>query len=303
VLVLGAEGRAPVRYPVRLRRDERLKLDVELPSAQVAPPGFVYVPAGRFLFGSGDEGLRRGFLSTVPMHEVYTAAFWIAKDETTYSDWLAYLAALGPEERAKRTPNVGKFSGALELKSIGPDRWEIRLKPGKEQLVARTGEKISYAARKTRAVQDWMRFPVSGVTFNDAEAYAAWLQSSGKVPGARVCEETEWERAARGADAREYPHGDALEPDDANFDETYGRDPLSFGPDEVGSHPASTSPFGVDDLAGNVWEWVRATKGEPVARGGAYYYDRNTSRSTNRQVPEPTLRDVTVGVRICATPH
>ena len=51
-----------------------------------------------------------------------------------------------------------------------------------------------------------------------------WLDRTGRVPGARVCEEREWERAARGADDRMYPHGDNLEPDDANFDETYGKD-------------------------------------------------------------------------------
>jgi formylglycine-generating enzyme required for sulfatase activity len=170
-------------------------------------------------------------------------------------------------------------------------------------MIASSGERIHYRARKLRAVQDWLRFPVSGISYSDAEAYAAWLAAAGKVPGARICDEPEWERAARGADGREYPHGDTLAADDANFDETYGRDPLSFGMDEVGSHPASRSPFLVDDMAGNVWEWARSTKGEPVARGGAYYYDQVSVRSTNRQVPEPTLRDITVGVRICASPH
>ena len=49
---------------------------------------------------------------------------------------------------------------------------------------------------------------------------------------------------ARGADDREFPGGDFLDPDDANFDETYAREPASMGPDEVGSYPASRSPFG-----------------------------------------------------------
>src|SRR5207253_2500866 len=82
-------------------------------------------------------------------------------------------------------------------------------------------------------------------------------------------------RPARGADGRPYPHGDRLSPDDADFDETYGRNPLSFGPDEVGSHPASDSPFGVSDMVGNVWEWVRSLgPGQVLYRGGSWYQDR-----------------------------
>jgi formylglycine-generating enzyme required for sulfatase activity len=147
-----------------------------------------------------------------------------------------------------------------------------------------------------------MRLPVTGVTWENAQAYAGWLHRSGRLPGARICDEREWERAARGADDRLYPHGQRLAGDEANIDETYGRHPLAFGPDEVGSHPASDSPFGVADLAGNVWEWARSVVKSPriVQRGGGFYHEKVASRSNNREPGEETLREIHIGVRLCA---
>ena len=79
-----------------------------------------------------------------------------------------------------------------------------------------------------------MRFPVSGIDWDDVLAYTRWLSSSGRVPRARPCREDEWERAARGADGRAFPHGDELRPSDANWEATYDKQPLAFGPDTLG---------------------------------------------------------------------
>jgi serine/threonine protein kinase/formylglycine-generating enzyme required for sulfatase activity len=306
LLTFEAEGHAAVRYPVLLERGEERHARVDLPRAADCPPGFVYVPAGRFLFGSSlDESKRRGFLSTVPVHAMETGPYFIARHEVTYGDWIAYLRALPKKERERRMPRIGEAAliGALRLRELTTGQYKLAFQPSEATITAVEGNPMIFAARRVRATQDWLRFPVAGISRHDAEAYAAWLDATGRVPGARLCTELEWERAARGADDREMPHGDVLAPDDANFDETYAKDAANMGPDEVGSHPASTSPFGLDDMAGNVFEWTVSTlePGGSVARGGAYFYDQMTARSTNRTTLEPNMRDPRLGMRLCAS--
>lgn len=303
LLTFELPGHAPTRLPLLLDRAEHLRLDIPLVAASRVPDGFVYVPPGRFLFGTAaDEEARRSFFNTAPLHESRTGAFLIARHEATWSEWIAFLESLTPEERARRSPRVSGLGGSLALDQLADGAWQLTLQPTRRAYVARAGEPIRYEARAHRAVQDWRSFPVAGVTLDDAEAFTAWLSSTGRVPGARLCTEHEWERAARGADGRIFPHGESLAPDDADLDVTYGKIPLAFGPDEVGSHPASRSPFGVDDTCGNVFEWTASSlvPSEHALRGGAYYYDRTTVRAENRQIAEPTIRDPNVGVRVCA---
>lgn len=302
VLTFQAPGLTRAVLPVVLSSGENLQARIPLPRADDIPEGFVYIPPGRFLFGSSDdEALRREFLQAPPLRQVTTEGYLIARHEVTFADWLAFLDALSPDERRRRTPGVRSTAGALAL-TREKAGWRLMLQPTQHPLYASSGEPIRYPGRAHRAVQDWLRFPVSAISLEDARAYLAWLDRSGRIPGARLCSEYEWERAARGADARLFPMGDLLAPDDANFDETYGRQPLGFGPDEVGAHPASASPFGVMDLAGNVIEWVRSVRepGEAVARGGSWYYDRISNRSNSRMPNEPWLRDIRIGLRVCA---
>ena len=270
----------------------------------LVPDGFVFVPAGRALLGSrADDDRRREFLSNAPLHPVEVGAFLIARHETTWADWIAFLEDVPASERELRRPRAGGsgMSGSVELRGE-PGRWTLRLHIGATAVTARWGEPVRYPGRPERA-QDWRRIPVTGIRAEDAAAYAAWLGRTGRVPGARLCSDREWERAARGADGRTYPHGETLTPDDANFDATYGGDPSAFGPDEVGSRPASRSPFGIDDLAGNVFELVRGPGGEVIARGGSFAFDPNPARSDFRDHIDLALRDVGLGVRICATPQ
>jgi serine/threonine protein kinase/formylglycine-generating enzyme required for sulfatase activity len=307
ILSFEAPGRLATRLPVLLSRGETFRERIVLPISGTAPPGMIYVPPGRFLFGSADgSDLRRGFLFAAPAHEVRTGGYYIGRNEVTFAQWIEFLDDVAPDERRRRSPSSVNPQASLTLTEIAPRRWRLVLTPTTRTYTAETGEHVHYEHRTSRADQDWTRFPVSAVSYEDVLAFTAWLDRTRRVPGARLCDEYEWERAARGADARTFPGGNTLAPDDANTDVTYGRDPLAFGPDEVGSHPASRSPVGADDMAGNVWEWTRSVETPdaiPVARGGGWYYSALNARAVNRQIGEPTQRNVGMGVRVCATPQ
>ncbi len=305
VLTVEAEGHAPARLPLLLRRGEVREAKVSLVPTARMPEGFVHVPEGRFLFGAtGDDELRSVFYEAAPLHEVKTGEFLIAARELTYAEYLAFLRQLPPNERATRLPKGGFDVGGGGRTWLTEDArgFTLHFQMTGPEARAAEGEPLVLPGRKVRAAQDWRLLPVTGISTDDVEAYARWADSSGKVKGARLCAELEWERAARGADGRTYPHGEVLSPEDANFDETYGRTEGAFGPDVPGSHPASDSPFGVHDLAGNVWEVVRSARRgvDWVARGGSFYVGQLTLRSMNQWAMTRTFRNVETGARLCA---
>lgn len=84
--------------------------------------------------------------------------------------------------------------------------------------------------------------PVRFVSWTDANAYCSFR-------GARLPREAEFERAIVGEDGRSYPWGNAAPSHELTVFAT-------SGPEDVGSRPQGRGPYGHDDLAGNVWEWM-----------------------------------------------
>ena len=97
--------------------------------------------------------------------------------------------------------------------------------------------------------------PVVNVSWHDAAAYGAWS-------GTGLPTEAQWERAARGADGRLYPWGDAW--DASRCAHSAGSARTATVP--AGSYAAGASPLGLLDMAGNVWEWCADWYGEAYMR-------------------------------------
>ncbi|HEY0986145.1 MAG TPA: SUMF1/EgtB/PvdO family nonheme iron enzyme, partial [Kofleriaceae bacterium] len=303
VVAIAAPGRVPVRAPILVERGGELTIQVAPPRIEDVPAGFLYIPAGEFLYGNASDEDRLTFFATTPLRRRTSEAFLIGRTEVTFGDWLAYVDAQPPGERARLLPSVpSRLSGGVAITPDGAGRWRIELQIAARRYTAGWGEPILYSGRARQTVQDWRRFPVLGVSADEATAYAAWLDRTRRVPGARLCSEVEWERAGRGADGRGYPAGHPLELDDANIDEAHGQ--ALKGPDEVGSHPASRSPFGLDDMSGNALEWTVSENAEEgyTLRGGSYWHDRKSAHITNRSYIDANVHDPNTGFRLCATP-
>jgi formylglycine-generating enzyme required for sulfatase activity len=175
-------------------------------------------------------------------------------------------------------------------------------------FVQATGHPAPPEWRGRKPARGRERHPVVSVTWDDAAAYAKWA-------GKRLPTAEEWEVAARGLDRREYPWGSVFLEKEASFP----CNSLEFWQVNKNQNPGTTpvdafdrsggeSPFGVQGLAGNVWEWtataVRRPEGNAgpelrILKGGSFMTPRRALRAANVFAEDPRLQHVDVGFR-CA---
>jgi len=194
----------------------------------------------------------------------------------------------------------------VDLPAFEMDKFEVT-NADFAKFVEATGYKTD--AEKAGVANTWRTYaqgkdnhPVVKVSWNDAVAYCQWV-------GKRLPTEAEWEKAARGTDGRVYPWGDRYDPQKAN-----GKDRGIRGTTAVGSFAEGASPYGVMDMAGNVWEWTAdwykpypgSTYESPyfgekfrVLRGGGWFETAEFLRTTVRNAGTPETANDDIGFR-CA---
>lgn len=147
---------------------------------------------------------------------------------------------------------------------------------------------------------DGDNLPRTQVTWYEALAFCTWLSDQ---TGKRISLPTEqqWQLAAQGPQGHEYPWGD-MAPNHtlANYDWAHPT------PTPVGEYPDGASPYGVEDLAGNVWEWCSTSwvDGDSligdhprVVRGGAYSFKAEGLRAAGRYSNSPSHANLALGFR------
>jgi peptidoglycan-associated lipoprotein len=195
------------------------------PSKEFRDDSMATIEEGWFLMGSNE-----GEANEKPRHKVFVDAFSIDMLEVSAEDFSEFLTASGNPGNKYFTP--GKYSTIMGVSHVKGEPVETREDPE------------VYAPRKGLE-----KHPANNVSWYGADAYCRWK-------GKRLPTEAEWEKAARGENARIYPWGNSR-PDSlkARFSQDWEKRGLHvLAP--VSSMNKGASPYGVLHMAGNVWEWV-----------------------------------------------
>ena len=253
-----------------------------------APDNMAAIPAGTFWMGCNPVKDTQCFPDESPQHKVTLNAYFIDRSEVTVAEYKICVDAGVCTE-----PKGSAFSAFCNWSVAGKDA-----------------------------------YPVNCITWTQSQQYCKWRGLGFDLPS-----EAQWELAARGtcelngsaaadglckAAMRTYPWGEAAPSCllSVTCDSTTPCSPCATA--AVGSKPAGDSPFGVHDMAGNVWEWVRDGFGpytagnqtnpqgvsgatSRVLRGGGFDIDAAHNRSSYRSGESPSTFKAILGLR-CARP-
>lgn len=230
-------------------------------------PPVITINLGHFLMGSDKSHDKDALEDELPLHRVVLAAFQISKYPVTVAEYALAVTAGAVSEPGPRDSERNFF----KIFSCPGITWEQQMrKPD---------------------------YPVVHISWQDAISYANWLANQTNQPW-RLPTEAEWEKAARWdmrrGVSRVYPWGNAFGKDRCNTNESQNR-----GTTPIGSYRSGASPWGIEDVAGNVQEWTSSryrrypyvaldgredleSKGVHVLRGGSWYLSAQQARSARR---------------------
>ncbi|MGD2087459.1 MAG: SUMF1/EgtB/PvdO family nonheme iron enzyme [Candidatus Aminicenantes bacterium] len=206
----------------------------------------VYIPPGKFTMGSDN-----GENDEKPSHEVYLDGYWIGKFEVTNEQYVKFLndSKIDHIHGPRGIPYIDTENENI-CSHIRGTKGEYHVEPGYE------------------------KHPVIYVSWNGAEEYCWWLWKKTDLEF-RLPTEAQWEKAARGNDQRRYPWGSRKPDKNLVNIRFYG-----YEATPVGSYPSGASPYGLLDMAGNVWEWCRDIY-------NADYYETLVRENKNKTIKNP----------------
>ncbi len=303
LLTVDHPDRAPVRCPVRITRTGHWDGSVPagagggvvyLPRPDEVPDGFCYVPAGPCELG-GDPDAADG----LPPRRGWTDGFVIGRHPVTHGAFVAFLNGLVDGGRADE---AARWAPLHDAAAGTPDQRGYRVD-------AQGRYRLDVGEVETPWTLDG---PVVNVTWQAARAFCA-----AQGPGWRLPHSVEWEKAARGGDARPLPWGWFFEPTWANtVHATAGRPAVC----SVHAFALDESPYGVRGLVGNVRDlcldpWLREGPKRTVCgpdtlvwpaqdtawinvRGGAANSTGSMVRPASRLASQPDQPFPNVGFRL-----
>lgn len=220
-------------------------------STETSAHDWVIIPAGPFVMG--DNNLRKDGRPTAsfPAHEVYVDNFRIARRPVSVSDFARFVDATSYRTTAELAGASWVWLGGEH------DRQE----PEKDlRWFEVAGASWRHPAGADSDVAAKAEHPVTHVSRTDCLEYCRWS-------GTRLPTEAEWEKAARGTDERLYPWGNT--PPTASI----CNHSMNVGDTTaIGTYPEASGPFGLEDVAGNVWEWTSTG-------WHRYPFDKNKTRT------------------------